>query len=51
MAGGKAGPDGVLGAVVTYVKKNGPADACGIAEGDQVRKCICQVYSVNICTG
>jgi|JYMV01.1.fsa_nt_gi hypothetical protein len=31
--GGKRGPDGGLGAYVTYVEKKGPADSYDIVEG------------------
>ncbi|XP_071145808.1 regulating synaptic membrane exocytosis protein 2-like [Mytilus edulis] len=34
--GGKRGPDGGLGAYVTYVEKKGPADSYDIVEGDQI---------------
>lgn len=33
VVGGKMGPDGGLGAFVTYVMKGGPADVNGICEG------------------
>lgn len=31
--GGKRGPDGGLGAYVTFVEHKGPADSYGIVEG------------------
>ena len=47
MIGGMSGPDGKLGAVVTFINKTGPAGVCGIAEGDQVRR---RSYVKQICS-
>ncbi|ELT90085.1 hypothetical protein CAPTEDRAFT_89075, partial [Capitella teleta] len=36
VVGGKMGPDGKLGAFVTHVIKEGPADLANIMEADQI---------------
>lgn len=49
--GGKRGPDGGLGAYVTFVEHKGPADSYGIVEGTWIStvSLFCFIFLDTIC--